>query len=343
LTPYVPWVYDMNKQFGVKVAIEHVVEELATRIPGQVDPEELDVPQIYPTSLTRHKIDVLDSFGKPIANTKTTIERPNLENLVDTVPLLWVPGYGGIKPAYRRPREGSAQEGRISATWRPIRDLSFVETFRLANLRHPELLPRRTLQSVINYVCDDTESDQVDLACHSMGGFIAALATVKDTERVRNLVLVASAGLEDHSLLTLAKRSLPFFKGEFIPHFHTLREENEARMALEALDYFLRNPLRTMAEGFAVANCNIRDDIERVRDAGVMIGGLLFAADELFIEENVRDQAGHLFHILDTFEMPDVGHMGPQLHGLAVARAVVSISTRLNLANQTLPRLSIVK
>lgn len=334
----------MYKQFGALMALDRVIEELAIRLPGQeLDPEELDVPQIYPTTISRHKIEVCDSSGRPIASTKTTIECPTDQNLTDPVPLLWVPGYGGIKPAYRRPREGSAQKGRISATWRPIRDMSLIDTFRPANLRHPELLPRRTLQSVAQYVCEETGSEQVDLACHSMGGFIAALATVKDTDRIRNLVLVASAGLEDHSLLTLAKRSVPFFKGEFIPHFHTLREENEARMALEALDYFLRNPLRTFAEGLAVANCNIRDDIDRVRDAGVMIGGLLFASDELFIEENVRDQAGHLFHILDTFDIPEVGHMGPQLHGLAVARAVVSITTRLNLANQTLPKLSIVK
>lgn len=326
------------------MAIERVVEELAAFIPGQeIDPEELDVAQIFPTTLTRHKIDVVDSSGRAIASTKTTIECPTPENLTDSVPLLWVPGYGGIKPAYRRPREGSAQEGRISATWRPVREVPLIETFRPANLRHPELLPRRTLQSVINYVCEETEADQVDLACHSMGGFIAALATVKDADKIRSLVLVASAGLEDHSLLTLAKRSVPFVKGEFIPHFHTLREENEARMALEALDYFLRNPLRTIAEGVAVANCNIRNDIDRARDLGVMIGGLLFAADELFIEENVRDQAGHLFHILDTFELPDVGHMGPQLHGLAVARAVVAITTRLNLAQEVLPPLTIVR
>ncbi|MCB9822707.1 alpha/beta hydrolase [Candidatus Nomurabacteria bacterium] len=330
------------------MAIERVVEELATRIPGQeVDLEELDVPQIYPTSLSRHTVEIFEPSGRVIATTRTTIERPSEEILTDPVPLLWVPGYGGIKPAYRHAREGSAQPqegaaGRIAVTWRPVRDMSLLDTLKPANIRHPELLPRRTLQSVINYVCNDTESEQVDLACHSMGGFIAALATVKDAEKIRNLVLVASAGLEDHSLLTLARRSVPFIKGEFLPHFHTLREENEARMALEALHYFLRNPARTFAEGIAVANCNIRNDIERARDLGVMIGGLLFAADELFIEENVREQAGHLFHILDTFDMDDVGHMGPQLHGLAVARAVVGITTRLNLAQQILPPLKIV-
>lgn len=319
------------------MARERIVEELASIIPGRIDPEELEVPQIYQTNIARHTVLVHGHSGKPIASTRSTIESPLDDNISDPVPILWVPGYGGIKPAYRRPREGAAQEGRISATWRPIRDLSLVDTFRPSNLRHPELLPRRTLEAVIENVCNETGSDQVDLACHSMGGFIAAVAASKDATKIRNLVLVASAGLEQHTLLTLARRSVPFVQREFIPHFHTLREENEARMALEALDYFMRNPLRTMAEGLAVANCNIQDNLSRIKDAGVMIGGLLFASDELFIEDNVREQSGHLFHILDTFDNPDVGHMGPQLHGQAVARTVVDITCRLNLANNVLP------
>ena len=319
------------------MARERVIEEIATLIPGDIDPEELNVPQIYPTTLSRHNVIVTDHSGEAIACTRSTIESPLTQNVTDPVPLLWVPGYGGIKPAYRRPREGSAQDGRISVTWRPVRDLSLLNTFKPSNLRHPELLPRRTLEAVINDVCEQTESDQVDLACHSMGGFIAALAAAKDPSKIRNLVLVASAGLERHSLRTLARRSIPFVRGEFIPHFHTLREENEARMALEALDYFLRNPLRTLAEGLAVANCNIVDDLDRIRNAGIMIGGLLFASDELFIEANIRDQSEHLFHILDTFDDGSVGHMGPQLHGQAVAHAVVDITQRLNLASEALP------
>ncbi|MCA9309460.1 alpha/beta hydrolase [Candidatus Saccharibacteria bacterium] len=316
---------------------QEIVQEAARIAPG-ADPEELEVPQLIRTDLSRHDVYVMRSKdGKIVAKTRSTIEQPELaSDVLDPTPILWVPGYGGVKPAYRRPREGTVQLGRPSATYRPIRDISVAETFHPANILHPELLARRTLGAVIDHTCQYTESDKVDLACHSMGGFIAALMAEYDPSKIRSIVFVASAGLEDHSLFTLAKRAPGFFQREFLPHLSTLREENEARMALEALDYFLRNPARTLAEGLAVASSNIRHILMGLREKGIMLGCLMFASDELFIEENIRSQAGDLFHIIETYEDGSVGHMGPQLHGQAVARHVVSQTERLAELKETL-------
>lgn len=316
---------------------QEIVQEAARYAPG-ADPEELEVPQLIPTRLSRHDVFVTRSKdGKRVARTRSTIESPEFDtDITDKTPVLWVPGYGGIKPAYRRPREATVQFGRPSTTYRPVRDISLVETLHPANVLHPELLARRTLGAVIDHTCEYTESGQVDLACHSMGGFIAALTAEYDPTKIRSIVFIASAGLEDHNLLTLAKRAPGFLRRELLPHISTLREENEARMALEALDYFLRNPPRTLAEGFAVANCNIREIIAALRGNGIMMGCLLFGSDELFIEDNIRTQAGDLFHIIETYEDDSVGHMGPQLHGQAVARHVVSQTARLVELKETL-------
>lgn len=303
------------------MVLKEIVEGAASKAPFETP----EVPNVIPTRLHTHEVKVRSQLLNR-AKCKYTFEEPtDAGDSDDSTPIFIVPGYGGIKPAYRQLREAIVQHGRPAITLRPIRDTGLpVPSPR--DLIHPEKLPGETLCKIMEDMEARYGHEKFDLLAHSMGGFVATEFAKCYPERVRSLTLVASVGIEDHNLATFVpRRILGFLKNEFLPHFATLRQENEAKMALEALYYVARNPIRTLGEGVALSFCNIRDDLRRLEtDEGIPVNIMLFESDELIKYSPNIEQARFITGQVITFPDEEANHMWPQLQPGPVGKLAVA-------------------
>jgi pimeloyl-ACP methyl ester carboxylesterase len=253
-----------------------------------------------------------------------TYERP-LECITDEVPLLIVPGYAGIKPAYRRFREEVVQSGKPAITMRPVREQAMVAALHPHYLLHPGALPTRAAYGVLSDVQKKYDIDEFDVAGHSMGGWIVALLAERHFNKVRSASFVASAGLEDHSLTRLISRLPDFMAHEFLPNFPSLAHDTGVRSAIETLHYVWRNPYRTCVEGIGVSNCDIRPTLSHLGELGVKTAIMNFGSDRLIHNHTTQAEAGPLVDYCETHPDRSLGHLAPQLHPDLVASRLTDI------------------
>ncbi len=277
---------------------------------------------------------ITEVVGAPL---RYTYEYP-LEEVTDEVPFLIIPGYGGIKPAYRRLRESLVQSGKPAITLRPLRCHSIAAATHPSYFLKPSALPSRAVYGIMNDLRISHGVDTFDLAGHSMGGWVASRVAERHSDKVRSVSLVASAGLEDHSPTLLIKRLPKFFAKEFLPRMRQVAIEDELRFARDALHYVLRNPARTLAEGVAVAKCDIRPSLVRLGECGVRTAILNFSSDYLIQNKTTKSEVGHLVDHCETHERSDLGHLAPQVHPDLVASRLVEISRKINASEPRLVR-----
>lgn len=258
-----------------------------------------------------------------------TYEEPG--EVVDPVPLLLTPGYCGIKSSYRQLRHHIALQGKPAISYRPARTQKFPASFQLSHLRDVTKLPSQVAWGVMRDVAEQHDKNLFDIAGHSFGGKTATDAANHKPEYVRSVLLVASVGLHGPiGLKEMRSRGRTCITGEIVPNLDQLARQGEARMALEAVHYIVRNPLRTLREGIAAGSCDIRRDVANLRQLGIKIGGLLFPADSFFHPEDVERHSGYLFDVLKQYADSSAMHVAPQLTPKPVAQALMDITRELN-------------
>jgi pimeloyl-ACP methyl ester carboxylesterase len=253
-----------------------------------------------------------------------TYERP-LEYITDEVPLLIVPGYAGIKPAYRRFREEIVQTGKPAITLRPVREQAIAAALHPHYLLHPGALPTRAAYGVLSDIQEQFDIDQFDIAGHSMGGWVVSLLASRHPAKVRSASFVASAGLEDHSLATLIGRLPDFMAHEFLPQFPALAHDSGIRLAAETLHYVWRNPYRTCVEGIGVSSCDIRPTLSHLGELGIKTAIMNFGSDHLICNLTTQTEVGHIVDYCETHPDRSLGHLAPQLQPQVVASRLVDI------------------
>lgn len=266
-----------------------------------------------------------------------TLEYP-LEEITDPVPALVVPGYGGVKSVYSNVRRAIAESGKAAITYRSLRSQSLAAAIRRRNL-NPASLPMRAANGVMSDVQETIDDDlfdfsTFDLVGHSMGGFVsvclAKSLAERNSDRVRSVTMVASAGLEDHNTLSLLGRVPRFIKDELIPALPLLQREYGIATAAEALHYVYRNPGRTFLEGLAVSNCDIRDKLSSLGELGVRTAILNFKSDRLISNQTTAQEVGHIVDHCETHPDASLGHLAPQVASAAVAKSVFDITQKIN-------------
>ncbi|MEO8863186.1 MAG: alpha/beta fold hydrolase [Candidatus Saccharimonadales bacterium] len=247
-------------------------------------------------------------------------------NITDPVPLGFVNGYGGVKSSYRDVRHHSALAGKSAFTLQPVRSMSLKNTIEMRHLVHPELLPSMAVWAVMKAISAEHGIEEYDLSGHSLGGFIATNVAEHKPENVRSLILVASAGLERHNLRTMAKRGPGFIRHGLIPSLPHLRKQLDTKSVIkQEANYMLRNPVRTIGEGFAAGRCNITRQVKHVGMMGIKTAALQFASDRLFLLDEVASQSASAVDIFSVFADPDAGHMAPILDPEAVVKAQLEL------------------
>lgn len=252
------------------------------------------------------------------ATIRYTYESPVNDH--NETPLVLVPGFGGVKKVYGQVRHHVAQAGKPAVTFAPARSQEGLANLDLRHHAHPELLLSMATWAVMKAVTEHHGAEQFDLAGHSMGGPAAASVAERYPDKVNNLILCASAGLEKHNLVRLTCRAPKFLVNELIPGLPQLRKLFPTSVALHELAYFATNPYRSLAEGVAVAHADIVSQVERVREMGVRVVAEQFYSDELFPLNRVQASAEHIVDEFSIFPDRRAGHMAPQIDPVNVAR-----------------------
>lgn len=260
-----------------------------------------------------------------------TYERP--EEPSDPVPLIVTPGYGGIKPAYRHLRNSLATHGKPAVTFRPPRTQSMVASFHPRHVFHPDRLLAQATSAIARDVIMRyglvEDFDQVDAVGHSMGGPAVVSAALHKPEHFRSVTAMASAGLDGHNLLDMARRGPGVLRDELVPAVKYIRSRHDIRSMRDIVHYIGRNPWRTVAEGLTVGSGDIRSRVADVGRLGVRTAALQFPNDKFFPVDGVREKAADLFDHFREFPDPQANHVWPQLAPEAVAHELVDITTYL--------------
>lgn len=274
-------------------------------------------PEIHQTTLVH---DEVYAGGSKI---NITLEKPI--DVVDSNVTVLVNGYGGAKSGYRGLRHALASSGRRTVTIEPPRSQKLTHSIDPRHLKHPELLPSMGLHSVIKKLLSSHDSDQIDLVGHSMGGYIATQAAYHDSDNIASLTLMASAGLDNHSLLKMGLRGPLFFRQEVIPNIQKLQRLIDFALLKAEVRYILQNPERTIAEGISVASCNIRSQVKHLGEIGVKTAALQFKADNLFPLDSVKKHAEECVDIFMVHPDVNAGHLTPQLDPAGVSESLNKI------------------
>jgi pimeloyl-ACP methyl ester carboxylesterase len=247
----------------------------------------------------------------------------------DPVPLILVPGYGGIKPAYRELRKAVVSNGKPAVTFRPPRSQEKFAALHPRHFLHPERLLAQAVLAITKDLLsvdgDSNDYEQVDTAGHSMGGPAVVNAALVRPERFRTVTAMAAAGLDGHSLNDMRQRAPAVFRDEILPSFRDIKVRKDYRAVRHMAHYVARNPWRTAAEGLAVGSGDIRYKVTEIGRLGVKTAALQFASDRFFPVDGVAAHSAGRFDLFRVFPDPDANHMWPQLQPEAVGDELVDI------------------
>lgn len=256
-----------------------------------------------------------------------SIEIPR--DMIDPVPLLIAPGFMGIKPGYEDFAHELALAGKPTITFDPVRAMKNFADLHPKHLLHPELLLSETIEAIakkaLEFYGEKLEFTTIDLSGHSTGGVGVVNAAMHRPELYRNVILVGSAGLNPHSIRTLAPRFAEFIRKEIPDIIRQRKVADLVRYGQKAGYYFLRNIIRTVGEGIAVAQSNIREEVDELTVKGLMTAAIVFYKDTFFKLEEVEFHSGEKFLIFRPFPHADAGHAAPQIMPKEMAQHHIEI------------------
>ncbi len=324
------------------MTISEAIRGIESMMPGQQHRHLELVPDITPTDevgvfMSTEKIRSAAFIAKTCV--PYTLEIP--DQVLDPTPLVIINGYAGKKFGYDRLRSQVARLGKPAISLNPPRSQGLVASLDPNGFIHPEELQSQAVWGVMRDVQKQHDHDkridiaEFDLAGHSMGGFVATALARHKPESVKSITYVESVGLEDHSLAEFRPRAVLFFLNELIPALvnNDIQIDKGKLHAIKSeLHYIFHNPLRTIAEGVAVANCNIREDVRYLKQThGIGTALVLGSNDELIPPDETIRLSSHLF---DYQHIIEGGHLLPITQPEIVAASIFELIDRMNNARE---------
>lgn len=259
------------------------------------------------------------------AVTHYTITEPHPDDVEDPIGILIVNGFGGIKEAYTDLDTTFALNGRRSISFKPIRKQGFRGRLDIRHRVNPLKLHSQGAYAVMRAVQEEHGIEQFDVAGHSLGGVAGTDVARHHPNLVRSLILMGSAGLEDHNLAVMASRVPAFLRDELVPALPILRERYGSSTIVKEFEYLLESPSRTLTEMVAVSRADITNRVRLVGQLGVMTAALQFNEDRLFFTENVRAKSAWAFDEFRVYSDMLAGHIAPQIDPEGVALETLDI------------------
>lgn len=259
------------------------------------------------------------------AVTHYTITEPHPDDVEDPTGILIVNGFGGIKEAYTDLDTTFALNGRRSISFKPIRKQGYKGRLDIRHRVNPLKLHSQGAYAVMRAVQEEQGIEQFDVAGHSLGGVAGTDVARHHPNLVRSLILMGSAGLEDHNLAVMASRVPAFLRDELVPALPILRERHGSSTIVKEFEYLLESPSRTLTEMVAVSRADITNRVRLVGQLGVMTAALQFNEDRLFFTENVRTKSAWAFDEFRVYSDMLAGHIAPQIDPEGVAQETLDI------------------
>lgn len=256
-----------------------------------------------------------------IAGAKVHFTDESPLGIIDHEPFVIFPGFGGIKPGYKKLRHELAASGRRAVSYAPPRRQGLMASMHPNHLFAPEKLTSKAGYAVARYLLRDEEVNGLHLAGHSMGGPIAT-EVAAHKEGILSVTLLGSAGLEDHDMMTMGKRMPGFILHELIPALPMLRDEFNPSAVGHIAEYGLFNPYLTFGEVRQVSGADARPTIRHLGKLGVAVNVVQMEDDHLFIESNVHNQSSKL---VDRYVVLTGNHLKPQLDPEETANTILEL------------------
>jgi pimeloyl-ACP methyl ester carboxylesterase len=276
---------------------------------------------------------IVEAAGDSVIYTVEAPESPKYEGVG-----VIVPGFGGFKRTSRDLRHELALEGLTTVSFTPVRHDRQPVWTRLADSQsaHVETLGAVLADLPINkdVMVQLPRQDwrRHVLLPHSMGNLAAArYAEVDSGAQTEGIVSLAGVGLGSPSVLQLLEtvpKGLPrALATELLPFLLARKVEITPRNVWRIIHYYASNPARTAGEMYACLSTDIRPTIHQLGAKGVTSAFISFEHDAL-IPPNP-----YIGNVVDYYtEMPDAGHMAPQLKAQRVARTIIGTLDALELA-----------
>lgn len=266
----------------------------------------------------------IDSFSGEIAvaGTSSTFSLDIPQNPVDKTVNVVIYGFAGCDAAYRGLAKAMTQEqGLITMTCQLSRFQHPKAALHPSHLTKPTALTSKIVRASIGALPNYGLSDRVNLFGHSMGGWIGAELAAHKPHIVDNLVLFGSAGLIDHSPLTLAP-GIPKLLGRIAFDLATRRPDAiQPRHAVDTLKHIVSNPVLTVGEAMAVSKCNIRETLQSID--GPTVAVLHPTDDEFFDAGKVAAATASITPHVTLLD--GLGHGAPITHPSEVAQAYANM------------------
>jgi pimeloyl-ACP methyl ester carboxylesterase len=244
---------------------------------------------------------------------------------VDSVPLVFLPGWGQTARAYAIPLRVFAERGRhVFSMFRPARGRPIVgET----TLPREEVRKAQALVGAMSRL----RLERIDLVAHSEGALGAVIATTLYPHRVRNLILIDPAGLIMHDRWYRLAGRFGQMIVQCAREAMTNADERHALIwaMLNPTVYAFTHPLRAMSQIAALAHWHSLDLLAVLCDSEVGVVVITGVDNRVF----PIDQAGPLVRagvcLVDGFHTVRGGH-AKLLGDARYANAVLDAIDRLN-------------
>lgn len=192
----------------------------------------------------------------------------NPQELKDSTPILWIPGWAETIKINRVPLEEVQRLGRRVLTLSHARENIAAES--AADLYPSIDRQAASLQTLLDYF----GLDRVDAITHSEGSLAVSVVAARQPARIRNMILIGSAGiLPKDSVFNLARR---FIINEAVGAMLGTKTKQEKGLtsiegALVAVKHVVSNPSWSLQELQALAGEKIIPDLENLQKSGIGI------------------------------------------------------------------------
>lgn len=237
-------------------------------------------------------------------------------------PLLVVNGYLGCMEAYVPFAQQCASRGLDTVIMEPPRRQKRNLGLHPDHFLHPERLLAQMTGRIARDIIEKYDFEKVDVTGHSMGTPAIVEAAERWPERFHSVTLNGGAGMTEHDFLTLVRR-MPKAGLGLLGCLPELRTNFELRSILPAtVKYIATNPIRTVGEGIAVTQSNIRPSLAKLGSLSIQRAAILFTGDELFPYDEALELCGN---DLEAVRILPYQHTGPQTHPdeTAIAQAEI--------------------
>jgi pimeloyl-ACP methyl ester carboxylesterase len=249
--------------------------------------------------------------------------------------MVYINGFGAFKKTMRGIANATAERGYANLRCSPIRgsERGWREDWKDATQVHVNHLEAITDViadgAVLRGVPNGKEIDiaNVNLVPHSYGGDTAMRYALENPDKVDNVIMLMTVGMEDPAGLRFLKRFPAFARHELFPFLISRERGLTLRDGKKALNHFFEDPIQTIGEAKA---CHIADNrlhLQTLRAHGIGTALLSGNKDNLVPADEMEKAAAYM---VDVYDRLDVNHLGPQEKPGLVSDAVVNALRRLD-------------